>query len=42
MIYHKIGVWTQQEIYDFEDCIDMWRFEIIGRGIRVKRKEKNT
>ena len=42
MTYHKIGAWTYQDICDFEDCIDMWRFEIIGRGIRVKRKEKNN
>jgi hypothetical protein len=42
MIYHKIGVWTYQDICNFEDCIDMWRFETIGNGIRVKREEKNT
>jgi hypothetical protein len=42
MIYHKGGTWTYQDICDFEDCIDMWRFEKKGNRIFVKypRKEK--
>jgi hypothetical protein len=39
MTYRKIGVWTYQDICDFEDCTNMGYFEIIGNGIRVKRKE---
>jgi hypothetical protein len=44
MIYHKGGSWTQQDIHDYEDCIDMWRFEKKGDKIFVKypRKERNT
>jgi hypothetical protein len=40
MKYHKIGDWTHQDICNFEDCIDMWRFEIVGNGILVKHKLK--
>jgi hypothetical protein len=36
MIYHRAGIWTQQEINDFEDCVDMQRFEKKGNKIRVK------
>jgi hypothetical protein len=42
MIYHRAGIWTQQDINDFEDCVDMQRFEKKGNRIFVKypRKEK--
>jgi len=42
MTYRKGGTWTQQDIHDFEDCIDMRRFEIKGDRIFVKhfRKEE--
>jgi hypothetical protein len=42
MIYHRAGIWTQQEINDFEDCIGMWRFEKKGNRIFVKYPRKET
>jgi hypothetical protein len=39
MIYHLKGIWTEQDICDLEDHIDMWRFEIRGNSIRVKEKK---
>ena len=42
MIYHRAGIWTQQEINDFEDCVDMQRFEKKGNRIFVKYPRKET
>jgi hypothetical protein len=43
MIFRREGVWTQQDIHDFEDGIGMWRFAIRGNTVRVQHpREENT
>ena len=42
VIYHKDGTWTQQDMNDFEDCVDMQRFEKKGDRIFVKYPQKES
>jgi hypothetical protein len=42
VIYHKDGTWTQQDMNDFEDCVDMQRFEKKGDRIFVKYPRKES